>query len=89
MRKEIDILLEAARKECAVVEKASNILWSCEELQQADADGLYQGQGSLAAPDGFSGVTSPYPGCCNQGGATAGTGGCHAVGQTEHFVIFA
>jgi hypothetical protein len=31
-RTEIAILVEAARKSCAVVEKASNLLWTHEEL---------------------------------------------------------
>jgi hypothetical protein len=84
IRREIDILVEAARKECAVVEKASHIAWTWEELREAAASGLYQRPGRLLAPDGSSGVTSPFPGCCQQGGA----GGFHAVGQTEHFVIF-
>jgi hypothetical protein len=88
IRREIDILVEAARKQCAVVEKASHILWTCEELREAAASGLYQGPSRLLPPDGKSGVTSPFPGCCQQGGATAGLGGFRAVGQTEHFVIF-
>jgi hypothetical protein len=88
MRKEIDILVEAARKQCAVVEKASHIAWTWEELREAAASGLYQRPGRLLAPDGSSGVTSPFPGCCQLGGAGFGAGGFHAVGQTEHFVIF-
>ena len=43
MRKEIDNLVEAARKECAVVEKASHILWTYDELREAGASGFYQG----------------------------------------------
>jgi hypothetical protein len=87
IRKEIDILVEAARKECAVVEKASHLLWTCEDLREAAASGLYQGPDHLLPPDGC-GVSSPYPGCCQQIGMTAGSRDFHAVGQTEHFVIF-
>jgi hypothetical protein len=89
MRREIDILVEAARKECAVVEKASNVLWTHEDLLEARTSGLYQGQDRLLPPDGRSGVTSPFPGCCQIGAAMAGLRSFHAVGQTEHFVIFA
>ena len=89
IRREIDILVEAARKQCAVVEKASHIAWTWEELREAAASGLYRGPDRLLPPDGHSGVTGPFPGCCHQGGAMAGAGGFHAVGQTEHFVIFA
>jgi hypothetical protein len=51
MRREIDILVEAARKECAVVEKASNVWWTHEELLEARQAGLYQGQDHLLPPD--------------------------------------
>jgi hypothetical protein len=50
MRKEIDIVVEAARKQCAVVEKASHLLWAYEELLEASASGLYQGQDRLLPP---------------------------------------
>ncbi len=86
MRREIAIVVEAARKQCAVVEKASNVLWDYQELLEAGASGLYQGRDHLLPPDGSSGVTSPFPGCCQQGGGKAR---CYqAVGQTAHFVIF-
>ncbi|HYT89361.1 MAG TPA: hypothetical protein VEL76_11700 [Gemmataceae bacterium] len=87
MRREIDILVGAARKECAVVEKASNALWTHEELLEARTSGLYQGPDRLLPPDSSSGVTSPFPGCSQQR-ALAGLRGFYAVGQTEHFVIF-
>jgi hypothetical protein len=41
MRREIDILVEAARKDCAVVEKASHLLWELPELVGALVSGLY------------------------------------------------
>jgi hypothetical protein len=88
IRREIDIVLEAARKECAVVEKVSHLLWTDEELREAAASGLYLGPSRLLPPDGSAGVTSPFPGCCQQVGTTAGAKRFHAVGQTEHFVIF-
>src|SRR3954454_12735735 len=81
IRREIDILVEAARKQCAVVEKASHIPWTCEELREAAASGLYQGPDRLLPPDSNSGVTGPFPGCCQQGGVSAGVGGFRAVGQ--------
>jgi hypothetical protein len=88
IRREIDILVEAARKGCAVVEKATHLLWTGEELREAAVSGLYQDPGRLLPPDSSSGVTSPFPGCCQRGGATAEGESFRAVGQTEHFVIF-
>ena len=88
MRKEIDILVEAARKQCAVVEKASNVLWTREELADAHAAGLFQGEGRLLSPEGQTAVSGPFPGCCQQASAGPETRAYRAVGQTEHFVIF-
>lgn len=88
MRREIDILVEAARKDCAVIDKASNVLWTYQDLLEARASGLYQDPGRLLPPDDSAGVTSPFPGCCQQSGAAARVGSYHQVGQTEHLVIF-
>src|SRR5437868_12433197 len=88
MRREIDILVEAARKQCAVVEKTSNLLWTHAELAEARAAGLYQGESSLRSPDGRMAVSGPFPGCCQQAAAPPLTSGYRAVGQPEHFVIF-
>src|SRR5262245_61755888 len=89
MRKEIDILVEAARKDCAVVEKASHLLWGLPELLDARAAGLYGEEGPFLPPDGTLAVSGPFPGCCQRGGAVAESAGYRAVGQTGHFVIFA
>src|SRR5262245_18444661 len=89
MRKEIDILVEAARKECAVVEKASHVLWDLQDLVDARALGLYRQECPFLPPDDQAEVSGLFPGCCHGGGAPAQAGGYRAVGQTGHFVIFA
>jgi hypothetical protein len=86
MRKEIDILVKAAGKSCAVVEKASHVLWTFEELVRAREAGQFQGEDRILAPDGLLEVNGPFPGCLQQTGAAAA--GYRPVGQTEHFVIF-
>jgi hypothetical protein len=88
MRKEIDILVEAARKQCAVVEKDSNVLWTQEDLEDARAAGRYQAESRLLSPDPEAAVTGPYPGCCQQAAAPPQARNYRAVGQTEHFIIF-
>jgi hypothetical protein len=88
-RKEIDILVEAARKSCAVVEKASNMIWSQAELLEARAAGQYQDPDQLLPPDGHMDVSAPYPGCLQMGGTLSVADPYRAVAQTEHFVIFA
>lgn len=89
MRKEIDVLLQAARKNCAVVEKATNMLWCREDLEEAHATGRYQEISQLLPPDGRFVVNTLYPGCMQGAGARAETQRYCPVGQTEHFVIFA
>jgi hypothetical protein len=88
-RTEIDILVEAARKSCAVVEKDSNLLWTHEDLMEARAAGRYGDAAHLLPPDGETNVSGPYPGCLQCSGALAERNRYRAVGQTEHFVIFA
>jgi hypothetical protein len=86
MRKEIDILVKAAGKSCAVVEKASHVLWTYEELVEAREAGRFQGEDRILAPDGFLEVNGPFPGCLQQSGAPLAS--YRPIGQTEHFVIF-
>ena len=86
MRKEIDILVRAAGKNCAVVEKASHVLWTFEELVEARAAGQFQGEDRSLAPDELLEVNGPFPGCLQQAGAAGAS--YRPVGQTEHFVIF-
>jgi hypothetical protein len=88
-RKEIDMLVEAARKGCVVVEKSSGVLWTPAELAEAHARGTYQEPSDLRPPDDHLEVSGPYPGCCQFSGATPGMVAFRAVGQTKRFVIFA
>src|SRR5437762_1336115 len=88
-RKEIDILVEAARKSCAVVEKASHVLWTYDGLVEARESGRFLEAGPLLPPDGPIDVSGPYPGCFQLGGAMTEATRYRLVGQTEHFVIFA
>lgn len=75
MRKEIDILVKAARKNCAVVEKDSCLLWTPEELAAAQDAGCVQAPTHFLPPD--------------QQAAPLGGRNYRLVGQTRHFIIFA
>ncbi len=86
MSKEIDILVKAADKSCAVVAKDSHVLWSLEELLEARVTGQFQEEDRFLSPDRYLEVSGPFPGCMHQTGAVASY---RVVGQTEHFVIFA
>ena len=88
MRREIDILEELAAKDYAVVEKETNLLWTGEELAEACWTGRFRANSDLLAPGGQVEVSGPFPGCLS-GVAAADAPAYRAVGQTEHFVIFA
>jgi hypothetical protein len=87
--KEIEILLEANRKGCLIVEKDTHLLWEREELLEAEQTGLYQEKGQLVSPEGQIEVTGPYPGCLQQAAASRDDLDFRLLGQTRHFVIFA
>jgi hypothetical protein len=86
MRKEIDILVRAAGKRCAVVDKASHEFWTPAMLSEAQHAGLFQDETDLFPPDRQTEVAGPLP-----GGDPLGPGQLRyrAVGQTRHFLIFA
>ena len=89
MAREIDILVRAAGKECAVVDKTSHVPWSQDELLEAQRTGCYPDEDSLAPPSEPCVVNGPYPGCLQQHARPATFGNYRLVGQTEHFLIFA
>ena len=86
MRKEIDILIQAADRSCAVVEKDTNLLWTRENPIEGRETGRYKGEGQLLPPDGQIEVSGPFPGCLQQGG---GSTSYRPIGQTAQFVSFA
>jgi hypothetical protein len=88
MAREIDILLQAASKGCAVVEKDSHILWSREEFLHARDAGCYADHDCLAPPTEGAAISGPFPGCLQQLAAPADLTRYRLVGQTEHFLIF-
>jgi hypothetical protein len=87
MSKEIDILLEASRQGCAIVDKDSHVLLEGEELKEAQGDGLYQEEG-IRSRKGPLEVSGPFPGCLQLGAATGDDLDFRVLGQTRHFVIF-
>jgi len=89
MAREIDILVRAAGKDCAVVDKVSHVLWSADELRAAQETGCYPDEDVLAPPSRLCAVDSPFPGCLQQHSRTAEWESYRLVGQTEHFLIFA
>jgi hypothetical protein len=89
MSREIDIVLKAAGKGCAVVEKRSHVLWGLADLRDAADAGDYARPDALGAPTPHADVSAPFPGCLQQHGATADWARYRLVGQTAHFLVFA
>jgi hypothetical protein len=89
LRPEIDFLIEADRSGCVVVEKASGVLWTAEELTAARDGGSYQETSGLRPADDLLEISGPFPGCCQSTGAGADLSRYRAVAQTDHFIFFA
>jgi hypothetical protein len=88
MAREIDILLQATSKGCAVVDKASHVLWTREEFLEARAAGCYPDEDCLAPPTERTAISGLFPGCLQQFSAPAELTHYRLVGQTEHFLVF-
>jgi hypothetical protein len=88
VRREIDIVLEAAEHDCAVVDKASHVVWTREELREAGEAGCFPDEDRLGMPDDCNTVSGPYPGCMQQQARPADLDRYRLVGATEHFLIF-
>jgi hypothetical protein len=90
MAREIDLLIEAAQPNRAIVEKETNVLWSKDDLLQARALNEFdQPDDLIGRTDEACAVTGIYPGCLQQGAALADYSRYRLIGQTRHFLLFA
>jgi hypothetical protein len=87
--KEIDILLRAADKSCAVVDKSSHVILTSEDLREASEAGCYFGEDVLGPPGEQCAISAPFPGCMQQLAAGVDVSQYRLIGQTQHFLIFA
>ncbi len=87
MVKEIEVLLQADRQGCLIVDKNFHALLEREELEEAKGAGLYQEE-VVFSQDASIEVSGPYPGCPQLGAATKDDVDYRQLGQTQHFVIF-
>lgn len=87
MAREIDILMAAVRKGCAVVEKDTNVLWTAEDLTGGEMTDQLLAEDRLLAPDLVPQVTSVFPGCGQGFSQPSDLTSYRPVGQTAHFVI--
>ncbi len=87
MGKEIEILLEAHRQGCLIVDKDSHVLLEQENLDEATNEGRYQDEAILSGESSVE-VSGPFPGCPQFGAAQKDEVDFRVLGQTQHFVIF-
>ena len=83
---EINLVLDLVEKGAAVVEKATNVLWSRADLLEARSNRQFQNDDWITEPTGDEAVTSLYPGCANMGLVPGGNG--EPIAETTHFLLF-
>jgi hypothetical protein len=88
MTREIDLLVQAAGDSCLVVEKATNVVWTLDELQEARRSGRYPAADHIAPADDDPAVSGPFPGCMQQMSQPAEVTRQRLLGQTRHFLLF-
>lgn len=88
MRREIDVLFQALRKSCVIVEKSNHLVWTEEDLEDARRMGRFLDESELLPPDPRSEINGPYPGCMQLSGASEKDTAYLPAGQTANFVIF-
>jgi hypothetical protein len=89
MPHEIDLLRAVDPQTHLVVEKANNVVWTPEELHEAEAAGQFQQEDQIQSAEKEVAVSAPFPGCLQQAGATDDHSRYRLLGQTRHFLIFA
>lgn len=88
MNREIDLLLEATSRQAVVVEKATNVAWTVQELRTARRQGQYYQEDTLVPMEKESDISGPFPGCLQGEAAPEEFENFHCVGQTRHFILF-
>jgi len=85
--KEIDLVVELVRKGAAAVEKETNILWTIEDLLDAQSNREFQDEDQITRPSGKEAISNLFPGCLNMMGKSIDSNG-EPMAQTSHFLIF-
>jgi hypothetical protein len=89
MDKEIDLLLESVGEGYLAVEKATNLLWSREDLWKAKQAGQFQEADEITSSNGDTAVSGVYPGCLQATAASRKSVDRSVISETAHFLIFA
>jgi hypothetical protein len=84
--KEIDLVLQLVRKGLIAVERDTNVLWTLEDLLEAQSAKDFQDNDEITPPSGEEAISGLYPGCLNMGNAL--TSEVEPLAQTSHFLFF-
>lgn len=85
---EINLVLDMVEKGATAVEKATQVLWSRDDLLEAKSNQQFQNDDLISEPTGNEAVTSLYPGCLNMMGTISGNRQSEPIAQTSHFLLF-
>ena len=85
---EISVLTGLDHASHVVVEKATNVLWTPDELETVRDNPQYQHADDLRPATEEIAVSNPFPGCLQQFSATEENYHYLLVGQTRHFLVF-
>jgi len=88
MDREIDLLIAAAYDGCLLVDKASHVTWSPEDLADAARSGSFEEDDCPIVATEADAYDDPFPACMQLGARPAGHAYV-AVGETNHFVLYA
>ncbi len=88
MAREIDILIGLDHDQNVVVEKATNVLWTPDELETIRDNPEFHHNDELGTADEEIAVSNPFPGCLQQMSAGEENFNFQLVGQTRHFLVF-
>jgi hypothetical protein len=88
MTTEIGILTGLDHARNVVVEKATNVLWTPDDLETVRDNPQYQHPDTLRSAEDEVAVSNPFPGCLQQFSALEENYHYQLVGQTRHFLVF-
>src|SRR6266487_4247323 len=86
--REISLVLNLVQKGAVAVEKESHLLWSLDDLLEAQSDQRFQNDDCVTTPSGHSTITSLFPGCPNMMGKRGDNTQSEVTAQTSHFLLF-
>jgi hypothetical protein len=84
---EVSLVLDQVERGAVAVEKETHVLWSRDDLLEAQSNHQFDNEDRLIEPTRDEAVTSLYPGCPNMVGKIQSEIS-EPIAQTSHFLLF-